>query len=120
MPLKWTPLDTEYAQNETEGNRWIRQCPLFFDGTFLYTLVTYHKNNFSSAAVRFVLEKYEIKNDTELHLKEEVTLMRKDDQGVDQLFVYYHPIDIIQRATIAVNRKKFVYIVGTQVQVFDL
>lgn len=24
MPLKWTPLDTEYEANDAEGNRWMR------------------------------------------------------------------------------------------------
>ena len=58
--LKWTPLDTEYAENRDEGNRWYRYAPLFSDGELIYTLVQYRVKEFSSPVVRTVLEVYEL------------------------------------------------------------
>lgn len=58
-PLAWTPLDTEYAEDETMGNRWYRQAPFCSDGEYIYTLVHYKKQAFDSPIIRTVLEIYE-------------------------------------------------------------
>ena len=37
--LKWTPLDKEYEENKSEGNRWMRASPMFYDTEFIYMMV---------------------------------------------------------------------------------
>ena len=37
--LKWTPLDKEYEENKSEGNRWMRASPMFYDTEHIYMMV---------------------------------------------------------------------------------
>ena len=64
---------------------------MFFDGEYLQVLVTYHVEGDDSPYVRLVLETYEIRNGTEMHLKCQLTLNEtegkvlrpdKDDMGI--------------------------------------
>ena len=79
MPLKWTPLDTDYATNDTEGNRWMRQSPLAFDGEFLYALVPYCRKEYDSQIIKLVVETIEM-DGTTLKLDSEVTLMHNESE----------------------------------------
>ena len=58
--LKWTPIDTEFPENDEDGNRWMRACPMFSDGENIYLLVQYKRQSYTSRVVKTVLETYEV------------------------------------------------------------
>ena len=74
--LKWTPLDTEFEENQQQGNRWHRASPMFSDGENIYMLVQYKQTNFTSPIVRTVLEVYEVSEDRQMKRINEVVLYK--------------------------------------------
>ena len=79
VSLAWTPLDTEYSENESEGNRWFRQAPFCSDGEYIYTMVFYRKQGFDSPIIRTMLEIYQVdEKSRELKLRQEVVLYKRD------------------------------------------
>ena len=78
--LKWTPKDTEFAEDIHEGNRWMRASPMFSDGELIYLLVQYRQKGHSSPIVKTVCEIYEVSEDHKLKRTREVILL-KNDQG---------------------------------------
>lgn len=66
MPLKWTTASVEISSSsdEAQGNRFMQQTPLFYDGEFLYALATYRKSDAESDVVHYHLETYSIQGTT--------------------------------------------------------
>lgn len=61
--LKFTPTDTIFPENTSEGNRWCRASPMYSDGELIFFLVQYKTSGYSSSTVKTVLETYEVDED---------------------------------------------------------
>ena len=115
--LKWTPMDTEYAENIDEGNRWYRYAPLFSDGELIYTLVQYRKKEFSSAVVRTVLEIYELE-DRVLKRREEIILYK--NEAKDNFVGSKKKADYMKKGSIACNGQTLLWHSNHNWHAFDL
>jgi len=103
VPLKWTPVDTVYESNTTEGNRWARSIPLYFDGTELHALVPYNETDCDSTMVKVVLESYTIDDNNKICLQREVTLTPPEAEIAEGNKYWADSSAILKHASIACN-----------------
>ena len=77
--LKFTPMDSNFAENTAEGNRWMRASPMYSDGELIFFLVQYKRSNYTSETIKIVLESYEVDDETRKMKRVQELTLYKDD-----------------------------------------
>lgn len=77
--LNWTPLETEFSEDTSEGNRWMRAAPMCSDGDNIYLLVQYKEKGFTSRVVKTVLETYSVDSRRRLKRTKQTKLFKTKD-----------------------------------------
>ena len=116
--LKWTPLETPYEQNQEEGNRWMRACPIYFDGEFLRTLVRYTEKAYNDKVVKYVLESYQVSDDS-VTFESQMPLC-KYEQEQDQVVNWLDENFDERQATIVTNDSYLIICMSQTVFSFDI
>lgn len=115
--LKWTPLDTAYEENKEQGNRWMRSCPLYFDGEQLHALVGYTVRGHQDAMVKFVVETYSLQGQT-VSLASVMNLCKFDAES-GEIVNWLPGNEEVSTATITCNETHLIVCLNTSAHVFD-